>query len=79
MKRVLSACICQTLHFQLKEGAEPKAAAALAAEEYEAYKANLEKNGVQHKILSTEVQSDGSIIVKLIRQYNQSPVGDYLG
>lgn len=78
VKRVLSACICQTLHFQLKDGIDPSAAAALVAEEYAAYKLGLDKNGVQYKILNEQTLSDGSITVKLIRQYNQTPVGDYL-
>ncbi len=78
MKRIQSACICQTLHFQLKEDLGRDYAAKLVKEEVEHYKAGLEKNRTLYKILEEIPQSDGSIIVKVIKQYNNSPVGDYL-
>ena len=45
---------------------------------FEHYKATLVRNRVKYRILEETPQSDGSIIVKVIKQYNQSPVGDYL-
>ena len=47
-------------------------------QEVEHYKQSLEKNHTQYKILEETTQPDGSIVVKIIKQYNQSPVGDYL-
>ena len=38
MKRVKAACICQTLHFLLKEDTEPGLARRLVQEEVAAYK-----------------------------------------
>lgn len=78
MKRVKSACICQTLHFMLKEDLGHDYAIKLVNEEVAHYKKTLERNKTQYKIVEENVQSDGSIIIKIIKQYNSSPVGDYL-
>lgn len=78
MKRVKAACICQTLHFMLKEDVGHAYAARQVKEEVEHYKKNLERNHTKYKILEETVQPDDSIIVKVIKQYNQSPVGNYL-
>ena len=78
MKRVKAACICQTLHFMLKEDVEHSLATEQVAREVAQYKRNLECNCIQHKILEESVQPDGSVILKVIKQYNTSPVGDYL-
>ncbi len=78
MKRVKAACICQTLHFMLKEELGHTYAAKQVKEEVEHYKKTLDRNRTQYKIVEETVQSDDSIIIKVIKQYNQSPVGDYL-
>lgn len=78
MKRIKAACICQTLHFMLKEDAEKSWAAQQVKTEVEHYKKTLERNHTKYRIVEESLQEDGSIIVKIIKQYNQSPVGDYL-
>ncbi len=78
MKRVKAACICQTLHFMVKEDVGHDYAVKLVNQEVEHYKKNLERNHTQYKIVEQTVQTDGSIILKIIKQYNSSPVGDYL-
>ena len=78
MKRVKAACICQTLHFQAKEEIQRDAAAAMARQEVEQYKLGLQRNRTAYKIVDEAEQPDGSILVKVIKQYNASPVGDYL-
>ena len=78
MKRIKAACICQTLHFMLKEDAEHDEAVKLVNEEVTNYKKRLDQYRTQYKILEEMPQPDGSIVIKLIKQYNQSPVGDYL-
>lgn len=78
MKRIKAACICQTLHFLLKEDVAHDYAVRLVNEEVEKYKKTLERNRTQYKIVEQSEQTDGSIIVKVIKQYNTSPVGDYL-
>ena len=47
-------------------------------EEVETYKKNMERNHTKYKIVEQTEQPDGSIIVKIIKQYNAAPVGDYL-
>lgn len=78
MKRVKAACICQTLHFMLKEDLEHTYAAKQVRDEVEHYNQTLERNRVRHRIVEETVQPDDSIIIKVIKQYNQSPVGEYL-
>ena len=78
MKRVKAACICQTLHFMLKEDVEHDWAVQQVKQEVEQYRKNLERNRTQYRILEQIPQNDGSIILKVIKQYNASPVGDYL-
>jgi len=78
MKRIKAACICQTLHFMLKEDMAHDQALTLVAKEVESYKKGLERNHTRYKITGEETQADGSIIIKVIKQYNTSPVGDYL-
>ncbi len=78
MKRVKAACICQTLHFMLKEELPHDYAVKLVKEEVENYKKGLERNRTQYRIVEELEQHDGSIMVKVIKQYNASPVGDYL-
>ncbi len=78
MKRVKAACICQTLHFQLKEDAEHSWAVEQVKQEVQHYKLTLQRNRTQYKIVEETTEPDGSIILKVIKQYNASPVGDYL-
>ena len=78
MKRVKAACICQTLHFMLKKDFPLDYAAKMVQDEVAKYKTSLERNRTKYKIISEETQPDGSVIVKIIKQYNASPVGDYL-
>ena len=78
MKRVKAACICQTLHFMLKEDVAHDYAVRLVQDEVARYKKNLERNHTRYKIVEETAQPDGSILVKVIKQYNTSPVGDYL-
>lgn len=78
MKRIQAACICQTLHFLLKEDVGHNDAVKLVNEEVAHYKQTLERKHTQYKILEETTQPDGSILLKIVKQYNQSPVGDYL-
>lgn len=78
MKRVKAACICQTLHFMLKEDLGHDYAVRLVKEEVEHYKKKLDQNRTQYKIVEETPRPDGSVVMKIIKQYNQSPVGDYL-
>lgn len=78
MKRVKAACITQTLHFLLKEDIGHDYAVKLVSEEVKKYKEQLDRSKTQYKILSEETQADGSVIIEIKKQYNTSPVGNYL-
>lgn len=78
MKRVKAACICQTLHFMLKEDVGHDYAVKQVKEEVSQYKKTLEHNHTPYRIAEETEQSDGSMILKVIKQYNSSPVGTYL-
>lgn len=78
MRRIKSACICQTLHFLLKEELGHDYAVSLVRQEVANYKQSLEKNRTRYKNVSEHEEEDGSVIIEIIKQYNQSPVGNYL-
>ena len=78
MKRVKAACICQTLHFMLKEEIDHDLAVRLVDEEVVQYKAGLNRNRTKYRIVEETKQPDGSVMLKIIKQYNQSDVGEYL-
>lgn len=66
MKRIKAACICQTLHFMLKENTEHQWAVNQVKLEVEHYKQTLERNRTQYKIVEETAQPDGSVILKII-------------
>ncbi len=78
MKRVKAACLQQILQFSPKEGVSPQYAAEAVQEEVNQYKARLDNIRTQYRILREEVQSDGTVILEIKKQYNASPVGDFL-
>ncbi len=78
MKRVKAACITQTLHFMLKEDLGQEDAKRFVQEEVKKYKAGLDRSGTKYKILSETEQPDGSVMIEIKKQYNTSPVGEYL-
>lgn len=78
MKRIEAACVCQTLRFSAKEGKSRKYAAETIQREIEYYKKKLEASRTAYKIVEQIEQPDGSVIVKVMKQYNYNPVGDYL-
>lgn len=78
IKRVKAACICQTLHFMLKDDLPQDAAAAKVREEVAQYKKTLDRNRTQYRIESEDTQPDGSVVIRIIKQYNAVPVGEYL-
>lgn len=51
MKRIKAACICQTIHFMLKEDTAHEEAVLLVKREVEQYKKRMEQNGTRYKIV----------------------------
>ncbi|MCI6675862.1 MAG: hypothetical protein SPH91_05250 [Lachnospiraceae bacterium] len=78
MKRIKAACITQTLVFSNHDGETTEYAKKMIQKEYEKYKEQLDKSRTKYVILSEKVNDDGSIIIEIKKQYNTSPVGDYL-
>ena len=72
MKRVKAACILQTLVFMQKEDCGLSKTAILETNHREVanYKKTLERTHTRYQIVSEEEQEDGSIIVRVRKQYN---------
>lgn len=72
MKRVKAACILQTMVFMQKEDCGLSRSAILETNrcEVENYKKTLEHTRTRYQIVSEEKQKDGSIIVRVRKQYN---------
>lgn len=62
----------------LKEDEPHEFAVRKVQSEVEHYKQSLQRSGTQYRILEETPQDDGSVIIKIIKQYNTSPVGEYL-
>ncbi|MDO4355948.1 MAG: hypothetical protein Q4E13_05505 [Clostridia bacterium] len=78
MKRIKYACLEQTIHFMLKEDLRHEDAVRGVQNDVQAYKMQLERSRTKHRIESEEVQPDGSIIIRIKKQYNSYDCGDYL-
>ncbi len=78
MKRIKYACLEQTIHFQLKEDMGHAAAVYGVKREAEDFKERLAKGRAKYLIVAEETLEDGSILLRLKKQYNDYPVGDYL-
>ena len=79
MKRIQSACLAQTLIFKAKDDSLPLAERSESiAGELAHYKAQLERARVRCVIDEEAVQPDGSIILKIRKQYLNHDCGRYL-
>ena len=80
MKRVKAACILQTLVFAQKPdmGYTQERALQINKEEFEHYKAMLERAKTRYQIVDTVEQEDGSLVVHVRKQYNdKADVSEY--
>ena len=64
--------------FSNHDGETTEYAKKMIVQEYDKYKAQLDKSGTKYKILSEKTNEDGSIVVEIKKQYNTSPVEEYL-
>jgi hypothetical protein len=78
LKRIQAACLEQTIHFLMKEDVPKADAAQMAEAEYAHYLAQLDRSGTVYRVLEKKAEPDGSILVRLKRQYNSYRTGDYL-
>lgn len=80
MKRVKAACILQTLVFAQKPemGYSKDRALKINHEELAHYKATLERSKTRYQIDDTVEQEDGTLIVRVRKQYNdKADVSEY--
>ncbi len=78
MKRVKAACLEQTIQFTQKDAFPSEYSRQQIRREYESYREHLDRNKTPYKIIDEQEQPDGSLIVKIKRQNNTQPVGEYL-
>lgn len=78
MKRIVSACLKQTIHFKLKDGLDTENARKLVCEELAHFKAQMNHNRIKYRIEEEQPQPDGSILVRISKQYNRYSIGNYL-
>ena len=79
MKRVKAACLLQTLQFSPKdETLGYELALQSVRKEVAHYKAQLERNRTAYRIEEETIQPDGSVSIKIRKQYNAVQVGEYL-
>lgn len=64
MKRIINACLEQTQKFESEDG-------------YQIYIKGLERKHIKYKIVDKHTHSDNTVTVKIIRGYNDYPIGDY--
>lgn len=79
MKRIKAACITQTIHFSSVEENSSEYGRRKVKEEITRFKKRMDRRGTRYKILSEEVQEDGSVMIELVKEYeNNKSVGNYL-
>jgi hypothetical protein len=72
MKRVKAACILQTLVFAQKDDC------GLNHDEVSRYKATMDRSRTRYQITEETEQSDGSVLVRVRKQYNdKADVSEY--
>lgn len=80
MKRVKAACILQTLVFMQKEdcGFSREQILSMNRQEVARYQQTLERTRTRYQIVSQEEQEDGSILLRVRKQYNdKADVAEY--
>ena len=78
MKRIQFACLEQTIHFMLKDDVPKQTALRAVDLEYASYKAQMERNRTQYKIVEETRLEDGSLLIKIKKQYNNYDCGEYM-
>ena len=78
MKRIQSACLEQTIRFAAKDAPSAAEAARLTDAEYRHYLAQLDRSHTVYKVLKEQPREDGSLQIRIKRQYNSYDTGEYL-
>ena len=72
MKRIKAACLEQTVHFLLKDDLPHEMAVQAVRAEYEHYQNQMRRSRTRFRILEEQEQPDGSLVVKLKKQYKRA-------
>ena len=64
MKRIVSACLQQTQRFESET-------------DYQSYLRTLQRKHIKHKLLEKGTEQDDSVFIRILREYNGYPIGDY--
>lgn len=70
MRRILTACLQQTMRFDTFKDTDPR-------KDYEAYCEKLKKSGTKFVIEEEITEADGSMIIKIKKQYNSYKTDGY--
>lgn len=72
MKRVKAACVLQTLVFAQKDdcGMTQEQQLRVNHDEVNRYKEGMDRKGTRYQITEETEQSDGSVLVRVRKQYN---------
>lgn len=65
MKRILSACLQQTIRFETRQ-------------EFDEYTAQLDRKAKNYRVDSVTEEPTGSVVVQVRKQYNDYQPGTYL-
>ena len=71
MRRIMSACLLQTMLFDTANDANPD-------EEFEMFCQKMDRNRTQYVIEDKKKEPDGSLVVRLRRQYNTYKTTGYM-
>jgi hypothetical protein len=71
MKRIISACLEQTIRFDTNNEANPK-------EDLKKLLSSLDRRRTKYELVSSEEAKDGSLIVKIKKKYNNYSTEGYL-
>lgn len=71
MRRILSACLLQTMKFDAANDANPE-------QEYTMYCEKMKRSNTRYSIEEKTTEADGSLIVKIKKQYNSYKTDGYL-
>ncbi len=72
MRRIISACLEQTIRFEDVAGTVPPDV------EFQQYKEKLDRRGTRYQVLDTQKLEDGSLLVMLKKQYNSYKTDGYM-
>lgn len=71
MRRIVSACLLQTMRFDTYHDANPEA-------DLQAYCHKLDRTGTKYVIEDKYTEESGAVVIKIKKQYNAYPTNGYI-